>query len=125
VREEIEHIRQGKHGARSPEQAIAIGLSKARRAGVELPPPKKGTVSEATRKRAERDVEVGRKQAGKPTSAKRSRMREEVMKRESRSAATPASLSKHAKKAAAARKRRGKVTGNSAGSSKQNRTGRK
>ena len=56
VREEIEHIREGKHGARSTEQAIAIGLSKARRAGVALPPPKKGTTSEATRKQAQRDV---------------------------------------------------------------------
>jgi hypothetical protein len=52
VREEIEHIREGKHGARSTEQAIAIGLSKARRAGVKLPPPKKGATSEATRKHA-------------------------------------------------------------------------
>src|SRR5690349_20982837 len=50
VREEIEHIREGKHGARSTEQAIAIGLSKARRAGVKLPPPKKGKTSEGTRK---------------------------------------------------------------------------
>src|SRR5437868_2964530 len=48
VHEEIEHVREGKHGARSTQQAIAIGLSKARRAGVELPPPKKGTVSEET-----------------------------------------------------------------------------
>ena len=52
VREEIEHIREGRHGARSPEQAIAIGLSKARRAGVDLPVPKKGTVSEKTRRSA-------------------------------------------------------------------------
>jgi hypothetical protein len=42
VREEIEHVRKGKHGARSAKQAIAIGLSKARRAGIDLPPPKKG-----------------------------------------------------------------------------------
>ena len=42
VREEIEHVRQGKHGARSPQQAIAIGLSKARRAGIKLPPPQRG-----------------------------------------------------------------------------------
>jgi len=49
VREEMHHIREGKHGARSTKQAIAIGLSKARRAGVKLPAPKKGTVSEETR----------------------------------------------------------------------------
>src|ERR1700751_846774 len=73
VREEMEHIRGGKHGARSPQQAIAIGLSKARRAGVDLPPPRKGTTSEGTRKRAERDLEKG--QSGKQTkpSAERSR----------------------------------------------------
>ncbi len=52
VREEIEHVRQGKHGARSPKQAIAIGLSKARRAGVKLPPPPKGRTSEKTRRSA-------------------------------------------------------------------------
>ena len=72
VREEIEHIRQGKHGARSAKQAIAIGLSKARRAGVDLPPPKSGTASEETRAKAERDYEAGKK-ATKPISAKRSR----------------------------------------------------
>jgi uncharacterized protein DUF6496 len=49
VREEMDHIREGKHGARSAKQAITIGLSKARRAGVKLPPPKKGTVSKKTR----------------------------------------------------------------------------
>src|SRR5512138_3305646 len=54
VREEIEHVREGKHGVRSTKQAIAIGLSKARRAGVDLPPPKKGQTSEKTRKSAER-----------------------------------------------------------------------
>jgi hypothetical protein len=110
VREEMEHIRQGKHGARSAKQAIAIGLSKARRAGVDLPPPKKGRVSEATRKRAERDLEKGR--SGKPakTSAKRSQARREVLKRESRSAASKAALSKQAKQAARNRRARGKVT---------------
>src|SRR6476620_4706013 len=61
VHEEIEHIREGKHGARSAKQAIAIGLSKARRAGVKLPPPKKGTVSETTRAQAERDSAKGRR----------------------------------------------------------------
>src|SRR5207245_895362 len=59
VREEMEHIREGKHGARLTKQAIAIGLSKARRAGVDLPPPEKGTVSETTRRSAERAYEKG------------------------------------------------------------------
>ena len=61
VREEIEHVREGKHGARSTKQAIAIGLSKARRAGVDLPPPPKGEVSEKTSKSAARALERGRK----------------------------------------------------------------
>src|SRR3954451_15954704 len=81
VREEMEHIRQGKHGARSPQQAIAIGLSKARRSGVDLPPPKKGTTSEATRKSAERDLEKGHSGKQAKPAAKRSRARVEVLKR--------------------------------------------
>ena len=59
IREEIHHVREGKHGARSAKQVIAIGLSKARRAGVKLPPPKKGTVSEETRENAKRAYEAG------------------------------------------------------------------
>ena len=59
VREEMEHVKRGKHGARSQRQAIAIGLSKARRAGVKLPPPKKGRTSERTRRKAETDVRAG------------------------------------------------------------------
>ena len=59
VREEIHHIREGKHGASSPEQAIAIGLSKARRAGVDLEPPEKGEASEETRRQAKRDLKKG------------------------------------------------------------------
>src|ERR1700757_3304195 len=69
VKEEIDHIRQGKHGARSTKQAIAIGLSKARRAGVELPPPPKGTVSERTRQQAERDQAKGRAAPRTPSSS--------------------------------------------------------
>src|SRR5438445_13854422 len=60
VREEMHHIREGKHGARSAKQAVAIGLSKARRAGVKLPPPKRGTVSCKTRKSGERAYAKGR-----------------------------------------------------------------
>src|ERR1700692_3729747 len=59
VHEEIEHVSEGKHGARSPQQAIAIGLSKARRAGIKLPPPKKGRVSKETETRAGRDYAKG------------------------------------------------------------------
>src|SRR5881628_256121 len=60
VREEIHHIREGKHGAKSTEQAIAIGLSKARRAGVKLPPPPKGRASAKTRQSAARALRRGR-----------------------------------------------------------------
>src|SRR5439155_15515465 len=71
VREEMHHIREGKHGASSPEQAIAIGLSKARRAGVKLPPPK-GSTSSSTRRKAEQDTKAA-KQPHRKTSARRSR----------------------------------------------------
>lgn len=101
VREEIEHVREGKHGARSTKQAIAIGLSKARRAGVDLPPPEKGTTSEKTRKSAVRALEQGKK-AGKP-AAKRSRAATAALKREGKKAASPESLSKQARSAAARR----------------------
>src|SRR5262245_28511385 len=63
VHEEIEHIREGKHGARSTKQAIAIGLSKARRAGVKLPVPRKGTTSARTRRQAARDTAKGARRA--------------------------------------------------------------
>jgi len=98
VREEIHHIRQGEHGARSPEQAIAIGLSMARRAGVKLPPPKLGKTSAETRRKATRDLQAGRRHE-KP-SPKRSRARIGALRRESTSAASPSALSQHAKKAA-------------------------
>ena len=97
VREEIEHVREGKHGARSTKQAIAIGLSKARRAGVDLPPPKKG--SKKTRKQAARDVQKGKKK-GTKKSAKRSRATSRALKREGSSAALQRALSRHARKAA-------------------------
>jgi hypothetical protein len=104
VREEIEHIREGKHGARSAKQAIAIGLSKARRAGVPLKPPKKGAASEETRERAERDYRKGQAGGAKKVSAKRSRAMLKRLKREPRSAASHAALSKQAKRAAARRR---------------------
>src|SRR6266542_1459322 len=81
VHEEIDHVRRGKHGARSPQQAIAIGLSKARRAGVPLQPPAPGKTSEKTRKSAERAYRKGQAGAKRP-ARKYSRIREEVLKRE-------------------------------------------
>ena len=103
VHEEIEHIREGKHGARSAKQAIAIGLSKARRAGVKLPPPEKGDASRETREQAKRDLKKGSRTAKKKPSAKRSRASLSKLKREGRSAASKTALSRQAHKAAAKR----------------------
>jgi Family of unknown function (DUF6496) len=100
IREEMEHIREGKHGAGSTKQAIAIGLSKARRAGVKLPPPKGGQTSEKTRQSAQRAYEAGQKEHSHPTSAKRSRAVTKALKREGHEAASTASLSKQARQQA-------------------------
>ena len=101
VHEEIEHIREGKHGARSTKQAIAIGLSKARRAGVPLPPPKKGRTSERTRRSAERAYEVGQgKRAAHTPSKRRSRATLAALKREDRAVASKTALSRQAKSVA-------------------------
>ena len=97
VREEMEHIRQGKHGARSTKQAIAIGLSKARRAGVKLSPPKKGSASTRTRKQAKRDI--ARSKSGRKASPARSRARLRALKKEGRSAASRSALSRQARSA--------------------------
>jgi hypothetical protein len=105
VREEIEHVREGKHGARSPRQAIAIGLSKARRAGVPLKPPARGKTSEATRHKAEKDYEKGQKDpqtAEKNTT--RSSAREKALKREPKSSVSHAAFSRQARSAARRRK---------------------
>jgi len=102
VKEEIEHIREGKHGARSTKQAIAIGLSEARRAGVKLKPPRKGEASERTRRQAARDVSEGSKRKARPSS-KRSRATLGALKREGRKAASKQSLSRQARSAAARR----------------------
>jgi hypothetical protein len=98
VREEMEHIREGKHGARSPEQAIAIGLSKARRSGVKLPPPKRGP--QRTKRQAKRDLAKGRSGSRKKPSLKRSRATKRALKRESRQSASKQALSRHAKRVA-------------------------
>ena len=102
VREEIDHVREGKHGARSPQQAIAIGLSKARRVGIPLEPPARGKTSEATRKRSERDYEKGQSEpkTRDEGSTKRGRARVAALKREPKSTASHTALSRHAKKAA-------------------------
>ena len=103
VREEMEHIRRGKHGARSTKQAIAIGLSKARRAGVPLKPPKRGT-SARTRRSAQRAYEAGQhRRKPRAPSRKRSHAIEGALKREPHQAASHKALSKHAHRAAARR----------------------
>src|SRR4051794_23536015 len=102
IREEMHHIREGKHGARSTKQAIAIGLSKARRAGVNLPPPAKGWVSEKTRKSAMSAYRKG--QRHEPISGRRSEARSKALRREGTTAASHRSLSQQAR--SAARRRR-------------------
>ena len=111
VHEEIHHVRGGKHGARSTKQAIAIGLSKARRAGVRLPPPKKGTTSARTRRSARRAYAAGRRQT-RP-SPTRSRGARKALRGESRRAASRKSLRRQAtgaarRRSAAARSRSAK-----------------
>lgn len=100
VREEMEHIREGKHGARSTKQAIAIGLSKARRAGVKLRPPEKGKASAQTRRRAKRDYVKGQGGGRKKPSTKRSRATLKALRREGHSAASHRALSRQARSSA-------------------------
>jgi hypothetical protein len=100
VREEMEHIREGKHGARSTKQAIAIGLSKARRAGVPLGAPKKGKASAQTRQKAQRDLQRGQSSRTQEPSATRSRAVSGALKREGHSAASPKNLAEQARSAA-------------------------
>lgn len=100
VREEFHHVSKGKHDARSPEQVIAIGLSKARRAGVKVRPPRRGTVSEETREGAERDYREGQKAGAHRASPRRSRAVRRALKHEGRSAGSTRAISAHAKRAA-------------------------
>lgn len=103
VREEMDHIREGKHGARSAKQAIAIGLSKARRAGVDLKPPRRGQASKKTRKQAQSDTAKGKSHGGGATSLTRSRATTGALKREGHRAASRSALSRHAHASAAKR----------------------
>ena len=104
VREEIHHVRSGKHGARSAKQAIAIGLSKARRAGVKLKPPTGG--KKQTRQKARSDYEQGQLARPRRPSPRRSRATSRALKREGRAAASHTALSRHARQARPARARR-------------------
>lgn len=98
VHAEIDKIRKGKHGARSAKQAIAIGLSEARRAGVKVKSPGKGSSA-----KTKASAKSASKNAGKPVSKKRSAAVTKALKRESTSTVSPRALSKQAK--AAAKKR--------------------
>ena len=100
VGEEMHHIREGKHGAASTKQAIAIGLSKARRSGVKLSPPRRGKTSASTRQKAESDYRKGQSQSHRRPSARRSSATSNALKKKGHSAASHASLSKQARTAA-------------------------
>jgi hypothetical protein len=104
VHEEIDHVRQGKHGARSAKQAVAIGLSKARRAGIPLPPPKPGQSSEGTRRSAAAAYRAGQASKKRPASSKkRSQSTLRALQSEPKSTVSRTALSSRAK--AAARRR--------------------
>jgi hypothetical protein len=118
VKEEMHHIREGKHGARSTKQAIAIGLSKAWRAGVKLRPPKKGTTSRKTRKSAESAYRKGQSSRKRKPATRRSRATERALKREPRRAASRRALSRQARSAA----RRRSASSRSAAAKKAART---
>lgn len=103
VRDEIDKIRHGEHGARSTKQAIAIGLSEARRAGVDLPPPARGQTTERTRKSAEYAYEAGQGIRKPKRNKRRSRAVTQALKREPRSTVSRKALSRQARSAASRR----------------------
>jgi hypothetical protein len=103
VREEMDRIRQGEHGARSPQQAIAIGLSEARRAGVDLPPPRKGRTKASTRRSAKYAYEAGQGRRKTRRQPRVSRAVKKVLKGEPRSSASRSALSQQTKRAASRR----------------------
>jgi hypothetical protein len=106
VREEIEHVREGKHGARSTKQAIAIGLSKARRAGVRLKPPARGQTSRRTRRSAQRAYSAGQSHRRRKPSRRRSRAILRALKREPHRTASSTALARQARRSARRRTRR-------------------
>jgi hypothetical protein len=103
IHEEIDKIRHGEHGARSAKQAIAIGLSEARRAGVDLPPPKRGQTTERTRKSAKYAYEAGQGRRKPKRRPRVSRAVTKALKRESRNTVSRKSLSRQARSAASRR----------------------
>ena len=124
VREEVHHIREGKHGAASTKQAIAIGLSKARRAGVKLQAPRRGKTSSSTRKKAEQDLEKGQSRSHRKPSRTRSRAISTALKRKGHSAASESALSKQARTAARGRSSSSRHNAAVKASRTRSRTGR-
>lgn len=124
VRAEIKKVRRGKHGARSSKQAIAIGLSEARRAGVALRPPKKGKAKEATRKSAEYAYEAGQGQRKVKRRPRVSKAVTEVLKREPRGTVSRKSLSRQAKSASARRSKSARSLSAKKAAKTKGRTGR-
>lgn len=125
VREEIHHVREGKHGARSPQQAIAIGLSKARRAGVELKPPARGETSESTRRKAQRDYARGHGAASSQRGgARRSSATSGALRREPHGSASTRALGVQAHAAAGRRTRSQRSAAAKQGSRTKGRVGR-
>src|SRR5438309_2081296 len=110
VREEMEHIRSGKHGARSTKQAIAIGLSKARRAGVKLRPPRQGQASAQTRRQASRAYRAGQKRPASKPSARGWGAVSRALRRERHTAASRRALARQARQAARKRSHRARST---------------
>ncbi len=100
VREEFHHIREGVHGARSARQAIAIGLSKARRAGVNLPVPRRGKASKTVRRQAVRDLKKSRSDGARHPSARRSRATLKALKHEGTAAASHRAISRQTRRSA-------------------------
>jgi hypothetical protein len=106
IREEVHHVRAGKHGARSAKQVIAIGLAKARRAGVKLAPPKPGTTSLRTQRQAVRDAAKGRSGRAQKPSPRRSRAATRKLKQEDTVAASPLALARHSKSVAKTKRKK-------------------
>jgi hypothetical protein len=100
VREEMHHVREGKHGARSTKQAVAIGLSKARRAGVKVPKPRRGTAARRARAQAARDNATGHARGTRTVSTRRSRAISKALRREPHSAASTRALATQARSSA-------------------------
>ena len=96
IREEIKHVREDKHGARSTKQLIAIGLSKARRAGVKVPPPKNGNAREGQQAQAAQYYKRVQKSSGQTPSRRRSRASTAALNREGKGAASHAALARQA-----------------------------